>query len=906
MPRTPDAAFIERCTKLHDTIETATGQQVEQLVLDARRFGDNSAEMAHALGTKGRMARWSQEDLAAGADALDRAIGLAETHALGADICTRWLRTLAFVRDDLGHAQPAIFAAEKARALTAPPAGDRMHPETIAAIAGLVHTMRTAIHPVLPELRELAKIWPSMGEGSRKVQLEVLQRFIQRRKDLSPAEIEWLKKITAEPQGVQATLPRTAEQIATSKEIAMPRTPDAAFIERYTKLYDAIDSATDQQVEQLVLDARRFGEDSAEMAYALGTKGRLALWSQKELAAGADALERAIGLAETHALAPEIRVRWLRNLSFVRDDLGQAQPAIAAAEKANALTARLSAEVIANTAGLVHTMRIAIHPVLPELRELAKIWPSMGEGWRKSELQVLQRFIQRRKDLSPAEIECLKKITVEPQGVQAVLPPPEAKADPAELAKVLAELDTLIGLREAKAEFHKLASVLQVEEMRRAAKLTVAPRSNHCVFLGPPGTGKTTVARLLGRLFKSLGLLARGQVIEVDRSGLVAGYIGQTAIKTAQTVDSALDGVLFVDEAYSLFNPSGNDFGHEAVATLLKRMEDDRARLVVVFAGYDEPMLRMLEMNPGLKSRVNTTLHFRTYGAQELTSIFMQQSERAGYKPTEQAVARVREMCALMKGSEDPATFGNAREIRNLFEDTVAQQAHRLVARAGRGKKPTPDELQRIDAADVHWEFLGDDSLRDTLIGEPLRTVAVHEMGHALVGHLVDGPPPVLVTTIPSSHALGRTFFAETASPVFTRAQLLGRAARALGGRAAEEVMFGVLTSGAAHDLVVAERIALELLRTGMSEETTHEALEEYAATADDGRVGSGWRGERTRQEIGELLQEAYALALKIVREQEPALRLAADRLVERRTLNGDELGILFGPRPGKGAGLAV
>jgi cell division protease FtsH len=280
-----------------------------------------------------------------------------------------------------------------------------------------------------------------------------------------------------------------------------------------------------------------------------------------------------------------------------------------------------------------------------------------------------------------------------------------------------------------------------------------------------------------------------------------------------------------------------------------------------------------------------------------LTSIFLLQAASAGYRPTEAALHRVREVCALMKGSEDPATFGNAREIRNLFEDTVAQQAARIVAQAGQGRQPTPEELQRLEPSDIHWDLLGDESLRDTLTGEPLRTVAVHELGHALVGHLVDGPPPVLVTTIPSAHGLGRAFFAENESPVLTRAQLLGRAARALAGRAAEEVVFGVLTAGAAHDLEVAERTALELLRTGMSEETTHASLEEYAST-DDGARGS-WRSERTREEVGELLQEAYALALQLVRDHEPALRLAVDRLVERRTLNRDELGILFGPRPG-------
>jgi Cdc6-like AAA superfamily ATPase len=681
----------------------------------------------------------------------------------------------------------------------------------------------------------------------------------------------------------------------------MPRKPDAAFIERAVKLWDSFATATSEQVEQLVSDAQPYGDDSVEMAYALAAKGRMARWSQTDLGGGADSLDRAIGLAETHGLGPEICARWLRTLSVVCDDLGEAQRAIDAAEKAHALSAplrgRMHPETIASAAGLVHAMRLALHPVVPELRGLATIWPSMSEAERKVQIEVVKRFIQRRRDLSPAEIDRLAKITVEPQGVQMVLPPPEAKADKAELAKVMAELDALVGLRAVKAEFRRLASVLQVEEMRRAAGLTVAARANHFVFLGPPGTGKTTVARLLGRLFKSLGLLALGEVVEIDRSGLVAGFIGQTAIKVGQVVDAALDGVLFVDEAYSLFNPSERDFGHEAVATLLKRMEDDRARLVVVFAGYDEPMLKMLQMNPGLKSRVNTTLHFRTYGAHELTSIFLLQAASAGYRPTEAALHRVREVCALMKGSEDPATFGNAREIRNLFEDTVAQQAARIVAQAGQGRQPTPEELQRLEPSDIHWDLLGDESLRDTLTGEPLRTVAVHELGHALVGHLVDGPPPVLVTTIPSAHGLGRAFFAENESPVLTRAQLLGRAARALAGRAAEEVVFGVLTAGAAHDLEVAERTALELLRTGMSEETTHASLEEYAST-DDGARGS-WRSERTREEVGELLQEAYALALQLVRDHEPALRLAVDRLVERRTLNRDELGILFGPRPG-------
>ncbi|MBK9384877.1 MAG: AAA family ATPase [Planctomycetes bacterium] len=403
------------------------------------------------------------------------------------------------------------------------------------------------------------------------------------------------------------------------------------------------------------------------------------------------------------------------------------------------------------------------------------------------------------------------------------------------------------------------------------------------------------MARLLGRLFQALGILARGHVIEVDRSRLVAGYVGQTSIRVDGAVDTALDGVLFVDEAYALYNASGNDFGHEAVATLLKRMEDDRGRLVVVLAGYDAPMQRMLSMNPGLRSRFTTMLRFRSYGTDELAAIFVQQARRAGYEVSPRAQIRVREICALMRGAEDPETFGNAREIRNLFEDAVAHQATRLLSGGAVAHPPTAEQLRSLDERDIVWKELGDEALAARLSGGDLRTVAYHELGHALVGYLVDGPDPVLVTTIPSGTSLGRTFFAEDVRVVATRDQMLGRAARVLGGRAAEEVALGTFTSGATHDLEMAERIVLELLRTGMSEETTHEALEEYAVT--DVGTRETYRSERTRREVGELLQEAYALAVRLVREREPALHGAAERLMAQRTLSGEELRSLFGAR---------
>jgi predicted transcriptional regulator len=320
----------------------------------------------------------------------------------------------------------------------------------------------------------------------------------------------------------------------------------------------------------------------------------------------------------------------------------------------------------------------------------------------------------------------------------------------------------------------------------------------------------------------------------------------------------------------------------------------------VVLAGYDTPMQRMLSMNPGLRSRVSTMLRFRTYGTDELTAIFAQQTKRAGYTLTPRALVRVREVCALMRGAEDPETFGNAREVRNLFEDSVGHQATRLLAGGVRSVPPSADELGLLDESDVVWKELGDVTLADRLSGGDLRTVAYHELGHALVGYLVDGPDPVLVSTIPAGTSLGRTFFAEDTRVVATRDQMLGRAARVLGGRAAEEVALGSLTSGAAHDLEVAERIVLELLRTGMSEKKTHDALEEYAVT--DTGTRETYRSERTRREVGELLQEAYALAVRLVREREATLHTAAERLMAQRTLGHAEMAQLFGARSVRGS----
>jgi replication-associated recombination protein RarA len=203
--------------------------------------------------------------------------------------------------------------------------------------------------------------------------------------------------------------------------------------------------------------------------------------------------------------------------------------------------------------------------------------------------------------------------------------------------------------------------------------------SLHSVFFGKPGTGKTTVARLMGRIYKSLGLLRRGHVVECDRGRLVAEYVGQTAVRTHAMIDSALDGILFIDEAYSLAGRGAEDFGSEAIETLLKRMEDDRDRLIVIVAGYNEPMKQFIASNPGLESRFTNYLNFPDYVPEELLEIFHRMAAQSGLVCAPETEKKVLAICADLHAARN-AQFGNAREMRNLFESAVRNQSTRLVA----------------------------------------------------------------------------------------------------------------------------------------------------------------------------------------------------------------------------------
>ncbi|MBC7558884.1 MAG: AAA family ATPase [Dermatophilaceae bacterium] len=275
----------------------------------------------------------------------------------------------------------------------------------------------------------------------------------------------------------------------------------------------------------------------------------------------------------------------------------------------------------------------------------------------------------------------------------AAVPPEPVKRRSVE--ELLAELDALIGLGRVKREIHRQVALLRVERLRAAAGMTSATITRHLVFTGNPGTGKTTVARLVSGIYAALGLLTRGQLIEVDRSELVAGYLGQTAVKTSEVVSTASGGVLFIDEAYSL---TGDQYGTEAVDTLVKEMEDRRDDLVVIVAGYPAPMEAFVAANPGLASRFRTIIEFDDYTDEELATILTLLAKGSDYELTPQALARFRELLAQTPRGE---SFGNGRFSRNQLEAAIGAHAWRLRD----VEAPTHDQLRRLEPQDLDQDL---------------------------------------------------------------------------------------------------------------------------------------------------------------------------------------------------------
>ena len=253
----------------------------------------------------------------------------------------------------------------------------------------------------------------------------------------------------------------------------------------------------------------------------------------------------------------------------------------------------------------------------------------------------------------------------------------ESAAPKESVEDVLAELDSLVGLEGVKAEVKRIVNLAKVNEARRAQGLKVPPMTYHMVFTGNPGTGKTTVARIVARAFRALGIAKGGQLVETDRSGLVGRYAGETAVKTNAKVDEAIGGILFVDEAYQLASSDSDDYGKEAIATLLKRMEDDRDKLIVIAAGYTDEMRDFLDANSGLRSRFSKTIEFADYTAKELAAIFRSMAKKNEFVLAADLEEGLDAAMVKLTAKRD-RTFGNARFVRQLFEDATGRQANRL------------------------------------------------------------------------------------------------------------------------------------------------------------------------------------------------------------------------------------
>lgn len=298
-----------------------------------------------------------------------------------------------------------------------------------------------------------------------------------------------------------------------------------------------------------------------------------------------------------------------------------------------------------------------------------------------------------------AEEDSKTEVRQQAEAQQAQAEEKKPETDPME------DLNELIGLTGIKHDVRELYDFTKIQKLRKDAGMKTVPVSMHLVFTGNPGTGKTTVARILARLYKQIGVLSTGQLVECDRSGLVAGYVGQTAVKTQKKIEEAMGGVLFIDEAYSLARSAdqGTDFGQEAIDTILKAMEDHRDEFVVIVAGYTKPMETFIHSNPGLQSRFNKFIEFPDYTVDELLAIFDLNCRKYEYVPDPEAREQVKTLLMLRK-AQMPENFANAREVRNLFETIITNQARRIAVL----EHPTKEEMQKITLEDLRDE--GDSS----------------------------------------------------------------------------------------------------------------------------------------------------------------------------------------------------
>ncbi len=465
--------------------------------------------------------------------------------------------------------------------------------------------------------------------------------------------------------------------------------------EHYVQLMDDLHRALLVKVFVSICEAdRRWSKNEQRLAEVL----LFHLWNQR---LEGDRLKESLVAMSEKAMSLKwyALVRPFDQIAPLRDRVGELET----------IVTRL-ANIVARADGPMRSSEAARVKMIQEelnrhLREIPIDEPELREQANEARIETIRKILKEANKLPDTRPSATQ--TASGQGASAHVAvetkdrgETDAGPSPEQLEQTLAELDRLIGLTNIKHEIHTLANFLNVQSQREKAGLPATNLSLHMVFDGNPGTGKTTVARIIGKVFGAMGVLKKGHLVETDRSGLVAEYAGQTGPKTNTKIDEALDGVLFIDEAYTLISAKGEDpFGHEAVQTLLKRMEDDRTRLVVILAGYPAEIRTLLRSNPGLLSRFNRRLEFTDYTPLELSQIFGLMCDKNHYTLPPLVRAKVLVGLDYLYQHRD-LHFGNGRTSRNLFEQAIRRMANRIAEIA----ELTVEQLTRLQPEDIEFK----------------------------------------------------------------------------------------------------------------------------------------------------------------------------------------------------------